>query len=926
MTTLSYERTRAWKTSLASRPDDLDEAPRERLRVGFRRMRDKAATLAGEIARDLPDYTVHDVTHLDALWELVDLIGGDDLVLNPCETFVLGGALLTHDLGMTAAAYPGGRDELRAQERWRDTIARLMRREGLEHRPGQDPPEDVTVRADREVLRLLHADKAREIPKQRWTDRQGNDVRFMEDDELRERFGPLIGELASSHWWSTTKLRDAFDKSIGAPTWCPPDWTVDPLRLACLLRAADVAHVDDRRAPAFLRMLRRPSGISDHHWLFQGRMQRAIRRGEQLVFGSTVPFTAEEAPAWWVGVEALRSIDGELRAIDALLQAASRSRLAARRVAAVDDLHALQSHIMVQGWRPVDTRVRVSDIPGLIERLGGRKLYGNDGDAPLRELIQNAADAVRARRAFENRPPEWGQICVARGRDDHGPWIEVRDDGLGMSEAVLVGPLLDFGVSYWSSELSSEEFPGLLASGFRSVGEFGIGFFSVFMWGSKVKVTTRSCRAADTLVLEFERGVSCPPLLRGAERHEHLVDGGTTVRVWLPGQEEFKKPYGPSDLSARCQWLCPTLDVDVYVQEPDMARPERTIVARDWLTLDPASFLLRVAGWRREHVADVLINHAASDDDFEIERVTSLMDPIVDPISKEIMGRACIKPPWAQSTAQALVTRGIRLGSRIEGCPVLGVVEGVPTKAARDEGIVSVPPEAMQAWYARQEAKIAATFAGFGRFELAGVLAEVMLAPVTKLPVVWGSRGFTLRELANHQSLPPVIILAFDGAFDDINETSREGRRAKPLEDPPTGLFLLCGHWRLDVDCAEQNNPTLVGILCSIADAWGVSVGEMLVRSRFTKISKGEREPAIPQDAVWGEWVHVLVRPDCPKEAVVATLEGFYEFAKKNPSNARQVGARLYALGGAIGDAQKKVFADRQRQRRGQPNGDGSTS
>jgi len=303
------------------------------------------------------------------------------------------------------------------------------------------------------------------------------------------------------------------------------------------------------------------------------------------------------------------------------------------------------------------------------------------------------------------------------------------------------------------------------------------------------------------------------------------------------------------------------------------------------------------------------------------------MDQIEDPISKEIMGRACIKPPWAENTAQAMVTRGIRLGWRLEGCPVLGVVEGIPTKAARDEGIVAVSPEAMQAWYARQETKIAATFDGFGRFELAGVLAMVMRTPVTKLPVMWGSRGFTLHELANHQSLPQVIILAFDGAFDDINETSREGRRAKPPADPPASLFLLCGHWCFDLDCVENNNPTFIGILCSIANAWGVAVGEMLAGSRFTRVSKGEQKPAIPQDAAWGEWVHVLIRPDCPKGTIVATLEGFYEFAKKNPSSARQVGAWLSAVGGAVGDAQKKAFASKQRKRsRGQPNGDGSSS
>lgn len=926
MTTPSYERTRAWQTSLAGRADDLHELPRERLRMGFRRMREKAAVLAGEIARDLPEFTVHDVTHLDALWELVDLVDGDDLALSPCEAFVLGGALLTHDLGMTAAAYPGGRDELRGQERWRDTVARLMRREGLEHRPNQAPPEDIAVRADREVLRLLHADKAREIPQQRWTDRQGHDVRFMEDDELRERFGPLIGELASSHWWPTSKLRDAFDKIIGAPTWCPPEWIVDPLRLACLLRAADVAHVDDRRAPAFLHILRRPSGVADHHWSFQRRMQRATRRGEQLVFGSTVSFTAAEAPAWWVAVEALRAIDGELRAIDALLQATSRPRLAARRVAAVDDLQALQSHLMVQGWRPVDTRVRVSDIPGLIERLGGRKLYGNDDDAPLRELIQNAADAVRARRAFEKRPPEWGSICVARGQDDHGRWIDVRDTGLGMSEALLVGPLLDFGVSYWSSELSSEEFPGLLASGFRSVGEFGIGFFSIFMWGSKVRVTTRSCRAAHTMVLEFERGLSCPPLLRPAKDDEHLVDGGTTVRVWLPAQEKEREMlYGrPSSLAARCEWLCPTLDVDVYVQEADMPRPERIIAARDWLTIDPSSFLRRIAGRSYENVEAALTVPTLHDEDFELDRVLGLVEPVVDPESQEVVGRACLRPPWLRDTAHTLVTRGLRLFSGARPRPVLGVLEGVPAKAARDVGTVSVRPEALQAWYQQQETKVAASFDGFGRFELAGVLADVMQAPVTKLPVLWGSCGWTLPELAHHGSLPEVIVLVFPGGFETMNETAREGRRTKPLADPPDHVFLLCGHWPFDLDRLDGSNPTLIGILLSVAFAWRVPFERILERAAMTRVAKGNQQPALPWDPVWGSWVHVIGRPGCSVESVEAALKSFYEYAEKHPNCARRVGTQLAAFGEVLGDVRRQAFANKQRKQSGdQPNGDG---
>src|SRR5262249_44941631 len=70
-------------------------------------------------------------------------------------------------------------------------------------------------------------------------------------------------------------------------------------------------------------------------------------------------------------------------------------------------------------------------------------------------------------------------------------YIEVRDNGIGMSEALLVGPLLDFGTSYWNSPLMSREHPGLASSGFEPQGQYGIGFFSVFMWGGEVKVVTR---------------------------------------------------------------------------------------------------------------------------------------------------------------------------------------------------------------------------------------------------------------------------------------------------------------------------------------------------------------------------------------------------------------------------------------------------
>lgn len=123
-----FENTHLWKSTLASRGEqDPDEAVRERLRNTFLSFRGRVALLAAEIHRHLPDYTVHDITHLDALWEMADIITGRSYTLTPTEAFVLGGAILLHDLGMGLASYPRGVADLQKEETWADTVTSLLR-------------------------------------------------------------------------------------------------------------------------------------------------------------------------------------------------------------------------------------------------------------------------------------------------------------------------------------------------------------------------------------------------------------------------------------------------------------------------------------------------------------------------------------------------------------------------------------------------------------------------------------------------------------------------------------------------------------------------------------------------------------------------------------------------------------------------------
>ncbi len=89
---------------LASPQSDPHSAFRTRLRQSFINFRERASVLANEIPRYLPQLTVHDITHIDALWQVADRIVGHDYPLTPTEAFILGGAFLLHDLGMALAA------------------------------------------------------------------------------------------------------------------------------------------------------------------------------------------------------------------------------------------------------------------------------------------------------------------------------------------------------------------------------------------------------------------------------------------------------------------------------------------------------------------------------------------------------------------------------------------------------------------------------------------------------------------------------------------------------------------------------------------------------------------------------------------------------------------------------------------------------
>lgn len=536
----SITMTRMWKETLLAKENDIYDAERERLRTSFIQFRKKASDLANEIHRSVPEYTVHDISHLDVLWEMADIIIGDDYELTPTEVFVLGGSILLHDLGMGLSAYRNGLDDIIGTEYWNDIVTNIYLRKNGRNPTKEEllnPEEMIKNEALSDFLRRNHALQAEKLVTMYWENKENHAQIFMIDDmEIRQTLGRIIGKIASSHWWDIKKVETEFSRVIGAPSWCPKEWQVDPLKLSCILRVADATHIDSRRAPYFLRILRNLKGISNNHWGFQEKLLKPYLKEDSLCFSSGYAFEFSEASQWWLCYETLKLIDNELRQVDSLLADKNMNRFQAKRVFWIESSERLTSLIPVNNWVPFDAFVHVGDIPKIIRSLGGEELYGKKNyNVAIRELIQNSTDAIRARRVVENRDCEYGEVVVSLGNDEIGDYIEVTDNGIGMSLNNIKDFLLNFGSSYWTSDLLREEYPGLISSGIKQTGKYGIGFFSIFMLGDKIKVTTRQCIAgqADTIVLEFGNSLNSRPIVRKAEPNEYSRDGGTKVKVWF---------------------------------------------------------------------------------------------------------------------------------------------------------------------------------------------------------------------------------------------------------------------------------------------------------------------------------------------------------------------------------------------------------
>ena len=491
----------------------------EELLASIGNVRRTAEQLAETIARDAPGFTDHSIRHMDALWSVAErvLTSQEIQALSSAEAFLLIAGFYLHDIGMAYAATEEGRRRLEATPEYQSVLKSTT---GAAIEPA------LRGQALAAAIRAKHAAVATELAT---SPIPGTDQFLIEPINVREQFGLTCGRIAASHHWSVDRL----DTELGAQDRVPlaGGRSADLGFVAAALRLIDYAHINRDRASALTRSLRPNVGKeSSVHWDAQQDIDGPERTGDELVYRSAKEL--QNVDAWWLYYEMLKGLDSEIRQVRSFLQkrTVSASRLSLIGVRGAGSPDQASKFIRTSGFLPLEIGVRASSITRLVKLLAGESLYGRNFMAPVRELVQNAVDAILLKKAVANSPADTAvaalPIVISLLEDAGTLVLSVQDLGIGMSQRVITDHLLTIASDYWEGQYFSD-FPGG-ARGFTPTGRFGIGFLSVFMLGEEIKVSTQ--RTGDARYQLAIHGLG-----RRAELSVEATSGysGSEVRVTL---------------------------------------------------------------------------------------------------------------------------------------------------------------------------------------------------------------------------------------------------------------------------------------------------------------------------------------------------------------------------------------------------------
>ena len=320
----------------------------------------------------------------------------------------------------------------------------------------------------------------------------------------------IVAAICQAHMESSEWIKD----SEYLNSACYENDDINPRQIAVLLRIGDYLDIDDRRAPYVLYSMLNPQGYSDGEWKKQIPITnyKKIEKNGDLY---TITFSGKCSEP-----EIYRKVEDYIGDF--------QDQLAKDMQLCIDDFKLniklpVIKKIETDGFESTPLRFSL-DYKQISKLLMGEQVYGNK-KAGLRELLQNAIDAVLLMKEIEEKDPfSTYSPMVGIDFNKDANQITVVDNGIGMSEEVLSQFFFNIGNSYYESK-------GFNRNGYtyKPIGHFGIGFLACFMLSSKVTLETKHYdQDAKLIRMSFDK--DSPYVIKYKDsRKRSISDHGTRI-------------------------------------------------------------------------------------------------------------------------------------------------------------------------------------------------------------------------------------------------------------------------------------------------------------------------------------------------------------------------------------------------------------
>ncbi|MDQ5823824.1 MAG: ATP-binding protein [Chloroflexota bacterium] len=523
-----------------------------------------------------PDYTDHGINHVeDVLTSATSLVSDNAWkVITAQDAGILIIATLLHDCalhltedgfialitGQTKHHGVRGFDNKSWPELWNDFLFSAMRYDDrtIEAIFGQPvtmrrPPLDASemTQQDRkligEFLRRHHGRLAHEIALTGVPSLADKTIRV--SDRLDSDLADLAGLIGRSH---SLPLRSTFGY-LGENFHQRSYRGVHAIYLMVLLRIADYLQIQSERAPKqMLQVKRIQSPISRQEWNAHGAVVNIVPNelDPESILIQAKPRDVKtylRLKEWLEGIQSeLDTSWAVLGEVYAPVGALRNLGLVLRRVRSnLDDEETFAKQAPFVPKRIEFDIARAETLKLLI-----RPLYGDKPEIGIRELVQNAVDAVRELWDLQEQQPELRNkplieqeadvvVWVDEPGDDGFAYVIISDRGVGMTEAVIRDYFLKAGASFryseaWAKQHEQETYD---ESGIQQksrvlrTGRFGIGVLAAFLLGDYLEVETRHVTSASGLRFVTRLDPDVIEL-----RYDETLNVGTTVRIRISSE------------------------------------------------------------------------------------------------------------------------------------------------------------------------------------------------------------------------------------------------------------------------------------------------------------------------------------------------------------------------------------------------------